>query len=50
MLSIFSLNRLARSSMLARIAVALIAALMAFRFRTGRWKTIELIEPELVDA
>lgn len=27
-----------------------IAALMVFRFQTGRWRTIQLIEPRLVDA
>lgn len=32
------------------IYMVLIAALMAFRFQMGRWKTIELIEPQLVDA
>lgn len=30
--------------------MVLIAALMSFRFRTGRWRDIQLIEPELVDA
>jgi hypothetical protein len=30
--------------------MVLIAAAMAFRFNTGRWRTIELIEPKLVDA
>jgi multidrug resistance protein, MATE family len=30
--------------------IVAIAALMAFRFQTGRWRSIELIEPQLVDA
>jgi MATE family multidrug resistance protein len=30
--------------------MVLIAGAMAFRFNTGRWRTIELIEPQLVDA
>lgn len=30
--------------------IVAIAGLMAFRFQSGRWRSIELIEPELVDA
>jgi MATE family multidrug resistance protein len=30
--------------------MVVVAALMAFRFKTNRWRTIELIEPRLVDA
>jgi MATE family multidrug resistance protein len=32
------------------IYTILIAVLMAFRFRTGKWRSIQLIEPQLVDA
>jgi MATE family multidrug resistance protein len=31
------------------VYLALLAALLAWRFRTGAWKRIELIEPKLVD-
>jgi MATE family multidrug resistance protein len=30
--------------------IVLIAGAMAYRFRMGRWRTIEMIEPHLVDA
>jgi multidrug resistance protein, MATE family len=32
------------------VYIVCVAALMAFRFQMGRWRTIELIEPKLVDA
>lgn len=32
------------------VYLVLIAGTMAFRFRMGRWRTIEMIEPRLVDA